>query len=183
MLVPGFIDTHVHFTAGGVGLASVQLRDAANREEFVKRIADYAAGLESGEWIIEGIWDHQNWGGELPTREWIDAATPNNPVWISRLDGHMGLANSLAMRLAGVDRNVEEVEGGTVVRGDDGALTGVFKDNAMELIAKRHSCTRGGATGQDCRGRQCVCCIQRRDQCSRHELCRSAGSRGLPTRA
>jgi predicted amidohydrolase YtcJ len=135
MLVPGFIDSHVHFTAGGVGLASVQLRDAANREEFVQRIADYTAGLEPGEWILEGIWDHQNWGGELPTREWIDAVTPNNPVWISRLDGHMGLANSLALQLAGVDSNVEDVEGGTIVRGEDGALTGVFKDNAMELVA------------------------------------------------
>ena len=136
MLIPGFIDTHVHFATSGAGLASVQLRDAANREEFVKRIADHAAGLESGEWIIEGTWDHQNWGGELPTREWIDEATPNNPVWITRLDGHMGLANSLAMGLAGVDGDIQEVEGGTVVRGADGALTGVFKDNAMELIAK-----------------------------------------------
>ena len=136
MLVPGFIDAHVHFTSGGAGLASVQLRDAATREEFVQRIAEYAASLEPGEWIIEGTWDHQNWGGELPTREWIDDVTPNNPVWISRLDGHMGLANTLAMQLAAVDGDTQDMEGGTVVRGSDGELTGVFKDNAMELISK-----------------------------------------------
>lgn len=136
MLVPGFIDAHVHFTAGGAGLASVQLRDAATREEFVQRMADYTAGLEPGEWIVEGTWDHQNWGGELPTREWIDAVTPNNPVWISRLDGHMGLANTLALQLAAVDSSVVDIEGGTVVRDANGELTGVFKDNAMELIAK-----------------------------------------------
>jgi predicted amidohydrolase YtcJ len=136
MLVPGFIDTHVHFVPSGAGLASVQLRDAATPEEFTRRIADFAAGLEPGEWIIEGTWDHQNWGGELPTREWIDQVTPDSPVWISRLDGHMGLANSLAMQLAGVDATTADVDGGTIVRGADGEPTGIFKDNAMSLIGK-----------------------------------------------
>jgi len=136
MLVPGFIDAHVHFTSGGTGLASVQLRDAATREEFVDRIASYAGSLAAGEWVVEGNWDHQNWGGELPTREWIDSVTPNNPVWIYRLDGHMGLANSVAMELAGIDADTAEIEGGAIVRDEDGKLTGVFKDNAMALLAK-----------------------------------------------
>jgi predicted amidohydrolase YtcJ len=136
MLVPGFIDTHVHFTSGGAGLASVQLRDAATPEEFVRRIGEFASGLSPGEWIVEGNWDHQNWGGELPTREWIDQATPDNPVFINRLDGHMALANSLAIKLAGVNVATPDVEGGTIMRGVDGEPTGVFKDNAMGLIAK-----------------------------------------------
>jgi predicted amidohydrolase YtcJ len=136
MLVPGFVDTHVHFTSGGAGLASVQLRDAATPEEFVRRIGEFASGQSPGEWIVEGNWDHQNWGGELPTREWIDQAAPDNPVFINRLDGHMALANSLAIKLAGVDAATPDVEGGTIIRGVDGEPTGVFKDNAMGLIAK-----------------------------------------------
>ncbi|HEV3486441.1 MAG TPA: amidohydrolase family protein, partial [Vicinamibacterales bacterium] len=134
MLVPGFIDTHVHFLAGGFGLASVQLRDAKTPGEFVARIKAYAATLPPGAWITEGNWDHEQWGGELPRRDWIDSVTPNNPVWINRLDGHMNLANSLALRAAGVTRETPEVAGGTIVRYPDGEPTGVLKDNASDLV-------------------------------------------------
>ncbi|MCI0516675.1 MAG: amidohydrolase [Woeseiaceae bacterium] len=134
MLVPGFIDTHVHFITGGTGLASVQLRDAATPEEFTKRIGEFAAGLEADEWILAGTWDHENWGGELPRRDWIDAVTPKNPVWINRLDGHMGLANSVALQLAGVDADTPDVAGGEIVRDPDGRPTGILKDNAMTLV-------------------------------------------------
>jgi predicted amidohydrolase YtcJ len=134
MLVPGFIDTHVHLADGGGGLASVQLRDADAPEEFTRRIAEYAATLEPGEWILHGNWDHEQWGGELPHRDWIDAVTPGNPVWINRLDGHMSLANSLALELAGVDADTPHVEGGEIVRDDDGRPTGILKDNATALV-------------------------------------------------
>lgn len=134
MLVPGFIDTHVHFLDGGASLASVQLRDAATREEFAQRIGDFAAGLEPGEWILAGAWDHENWGGELPHREWIDAVTPDNPVWIHRLDGHMALANTLALQAGGVDADTPDIDGGEIVRDEDGSPTGVLKDNAMLLV-------------------------------------------------
>ena len=131
MLVPGFIDTHVHFLAGGTALASVQLRDAATPEEFTQRIADYAQTIEPGEWILGGTWDHENWGGELPRRDWIDDVTPDNPVWVQRLDGHMALANSLALRAAGVDADTPDVDGGVIERYEDGRPTGLLKDNAM----------------------------------------------------
>ena len=134
MVVPGFIDSHVHFIAGGFGLSSVQLRDAKTPAEFIRRIKAYAATLQPGAWITEGNWDHEQWGGELPRRAWIDSVTPNNPVWINRLDGHMGLANSAALRAAGVDANTPDVPGGTIVRGADRAPTGILKDNAQSLI-------------------------------------------------
>jgi hypothetical protein len=134
MLVPGMIDTHVHFVTGGSGLAAVQLRDAATPEEFVERIGAFAETLEPGEWILNGNWDHENWGGELPRRDWIDAVTPDNPVWINRLDGHMALANSLALDKAGVDADSPAVAGGEIVRDEAGAPTGVLKDNAMGLV-------------------------------------------------
>jgi predicted amidohydrolase YtcJ len=134
MLVPGMIDTHVHFITGGSGLASVQLRDAATPEEFTQRIVDFAAGIEPGEWILYGTWDHENWGGELPTRDWIDEVTPENPVWINRLDGHMALANSRALELAGVDADTPDMAGGEIVRDETGRPTGILKDNAMSLV-------------------------------------------------
>lgn len=134
MVVPGFIDSHVHFIAGGFGLSSVQLRDAKTPAEFIRRIKAYASTLPRGAWITEGNWDHEQWGGELPRRDWIDSVTPDNPVWINRLDGHMGLANSAALRAAGVDANTADVPGGTIVRGADRAPTGILKDNAQSLI-------------------------------------------------
>ena len=134
MLVPGFIDTHVHFAVGGDGLTSVQLRDAATPEEFTRRIGAFAETLAPGEWVQNGNWDHENWGGELPRRDWIDAVTPDNPVWINRLDGHMALANSLALQLAGVDADTADVAGGEIVRDARGYPTGILKDNAMGLV-------------------------------------------------
>jgi predicted amidohydrolase YtcJ len=134
MVVPGFNDSHVHFIDGGFRLSSVQLRDAKTREEFISRIEEYAATLKPGTWIMGGDWDHTLWGGELPRRDWIDSVTPNNPVWIQRLDGHMGLANSAALRAAGVTKATKNVEGGTIVRDASGEPTGILKDNAMSLV-------------------------------------------------
>ena len=136
MVVPGLIDSHIHLIDGGLRLASVQLRDARSREEFVRRIGDYAKTQQPGVWITGGDWDHTIWGGEMPSRDWIDAVTPNNPVWINRLDGHMALANSAAMRAAKVDDDVKDVSGGTIVRDEKGRPSGVFKDNAMTLIGR-----------------------------------------------
>jgi predicted amidohydrolase YtcJ len=134
MVTPGFIDSHVHFLDGGFALSSVKLRDARTKEEFVRRIRDYAATLPAGTWILNGDWDHTSWGGELPERGWIDSVTPHNPVWINRLDGHMNLANSLALRAAHITRDTKDVEGGTIVRDANGEPTGVLKDNAMGLM-------------------------------------------------
>ena len=131
MVVPGFIDTHVHFLDGGEALESVQLRDVTSREQFRQRFSDYVATIEPGEWILGGAWDHENWGGELPTRDWIDDVTPDNPVWVFRLDGHMALANSIALSRAGVDADSPDVAGGEIVRDADGRPSGVLKDNAM----------------------------------------------------
>jgi predicted amidohydrolase YtcJ len=136
LVLPGFIDTHVHFIDGGFRLASVQLRDAASPQEFTARIAAFTRTVPPGTWITGGDWDHQNWGGELPRREWIDSVTPNHPVWINRLDGHMALANSAALAAAGVTRATGEVPGGEIVRDGNGEPTGVLKDNAMALVGR-----------------------------------------------
>jgi predicted amidohydrolase YtcJ len=136
LIVPGFIDCHTHFMEGGFSLSSVQLRDAMTPEEFIKRIKEFANTQPKGTWIIAGDWDHENWGGELPTKSWIDSVTKDNPVWINRLDGHMSLANTVALQAAGINESVKNIIGGTIVRDKKGRLTGVFKDNAMYLVSK-----------------------------------------------
>jgi hypothetical protein len=136
-VVPGFIDTHVHFLDGGFRLASVQLRDAATREEFAARIGTFASTVPPGTWITGGDWDHTLWGGALPRRDWIDAVTMDHPVWVNRLDGHMALANSAALRAAGMTRAAADVSGGEIVRDPRGEPTGLLKDNAMSLVADK----------------------------------------------
>jgi len=136
-VVPGFNDAHVHFMGVGSQLSSVDLRDAKTPAEFVERIKNFAAKLPKGEWILGGNWDHENWTpNDLPTAAMIDAVTPNNPVFVDRLDGHMSLANSLAMKLAGVTKDTKDVPGGLIVRDAKGNPTGVFKDEAMGYIGK-----------------------------------------------
>lgn len=135
LVLPGFNDSHIHFMDGGAGLSSVDLRDAKTPQEFVERIKNFAAQQPKGRWILNGNWDHENWTpNNLPTAAMIDAVTPDNPVFINRLDGHMALANSLAMKLAGVDKNTKTPDGGEIVRDANGNPTGVLKDAAMNFV-------------------------------------------------
>ncbi len=136
LLTPGFVDCHTHFIEGGFALSAVQLRDAKTPTEFISRIKAYAQTLPKGVWVTAGDWDHKNWGGELPTRTWIDSVTLDHPVWINRLDGHMCLANTAALKAAGISDAVKDVAGGSIVRDKAGKLTGIFKDNAMGMIYK-----------------------------------------------
>lgn len=133
-VVPGFIDNHTHFISSGLALTQIDLHDAVSKDEFVARVAEFAATHKAGEWLLGGLWDHERWGGALPTKEWIDAVTPDNPVFLMRYDGHMGLANSLALQLAGVTATTPAPQGGEIVRGADGAPAGVLKDAAMFLV-------------------------------------------------
>jgi predicted amidohydrolase YtcJ len=134
---PGFNDSHVHFLSGGYSLSSVDLRDAKSPEDMARRLGEYAKKIPKGRWISGGDWDHEKWpGAPLPTREMIDAATPENPVFVNRLDGHMALANSLALKLAGVTKDTKDVAGGVVVRDENGEPTGVLKDAAENLVER-----------------------------------------------
>jgi predicted amidohydrolase YtcJ/beta-lactamase class A len=139
LALPGFIDDHTHFINGGFQLLSVDLRGARTQQEFARRIAEQAQKLGAGRWITGGDWDHELWpGAPLPTKELIDRETAQNPVFVSRLDGHMGLANSVALHLAGVTKETKDPPGGTVVRDPrTGEPTGILKDAAQELVYSR----------------------------------------------
>jgi predicted amidohydrolase YtcJ len=132
-VVPGFMDSHTHFLAGGFELAGVQLRDAATPAEFARRIGAYAK-RHPAEWVTGGTWDHELWGGELPRRDWVDSVTLRTPVFVSRLDGHMALANTRALELAGIRSETPDPPGGTIVRYPDGRPTGILKDAAQALV-------------------------------------------------
>jgi len=135
LMLPGFNDSHLHFTSGGNYLLGINLRPALTKKEFVNIIKDYVIDRE-GKWITGGRWDHELWPDKsLPTKELIDSVTPNTPVFVSRIDGHMGLANSLALRLAGITKNTPDPDGGIIERNPEtGEPTGILKDNAMDLV-------------------------------------------------
>lgn len=136
-VLPGFNDAHLHWLNGGFSLTNVNLREAKSPEAFARMIGDFARGLPKGRWIVEGGWDHENWpGAVLPTRQMIDALTPDHPVFVDRLDGHMALANSHALKLAGITRDTKDVPGGLIVRDALGEPTGLLKDGAMSLVEK-----------------------------------------------
>src|SRR5438552_563707 len=137
LVLPGFNDAHVHFIQGGAQLEQVQLTDAATPEEFAKRIAAQVKKTPKGEWILGGRWDETKWPKpELPTKELVDPVSRDTPLFVERYDGHEALANSAAMKLAGVDAKTPDMPGGIITRDPSGNPTGIFKDAALELIYK-----------------------------------------------
>ena len=140
LMLPGFNDSHLHFTSGGSYLLGINLRIAQSKEEFVQIIEEYllSRSLPVSSWITGGRWDHELWPDKsLPTKELIDPFTENTPVFVSRIDGHIGLANSKALELAGITKNTLDPDGGLIDRDiETGELTGILKDNAMDLVYK-----------------------------------------------
>lgn len=138
-VVPGFIDAHTHFVSGGFALLGLDLRHTASPEEFARRIGAAAAELPPGRWLRLGSWDHEVWpGSPLPRRDWIDAATAGVPVFLERLDGHMGLANSRALALAGITKATPDPPGGEIVRDPaTGEPTGILRDAAMNFVVAK----------------------------------------------
>jgi predicted amidohydrolase YtcJ len=135
LLMPGFNDAHIHLMTGGAQLDSVDLKDAATPEEFARRIGERARGLARGEWVLGGNWDEQGWpGAPLPSRQMVDALTPDIPVFVTRYDEHMSLANSAALRLAGVTATTPDPPGGVIVRDASGNPTGILKDAAQSYV-------------------------------------------------
>ncbi|CAK7336519.1 unnamed protein product [Dovyalis caffra] len=161
VVVPGFIDSHVHFISGGLQMVRVELRGVNQKEEFVRRVKEaagsnfrarmmdscftvylfdvivckqIASDLKQGSWVLGGGWNNDLWGGELPMASWLDDFTAENPVWLTRMDGHMGLANSLALKLAGINNSSNDPNGGTIAKSIHGEPSGLLIDAAMELV-------------------------------------------------
>jgi predicted amidohydrolase YtcJ len=137
LLLPGFNDSHVHFVDGGLSLDSVQLNDATSAAEFARRIGEQVKKTPKGEWVTSGDWDETKWiPAAMPSRDLIDPLSPDSPVFVSRYDGHMALANSVTLRLAGITAQTPDPPGGVIVHDAHGNPTGALKDAAMDYVYK-----------------------------------------------
>jgi predicted amidohydrolase YtcJ len=135
-VVPGFHDSHLHLLTTGLQLSQVALRDAKDESEFGKRLKDFAAKLAPGRWLVGNDWDHdRTFGGQLPTAALLDRYVADRPVFLRRYDGHMGVANSRAMKLADITAGTANPSGGVIYRDASTKLpTGLLRDNAMSLV-------------------------------------------------
>jgi predicted amidohydrolase YtcJ len=137
LLLPGFNDSHVHFVDGGLSLDSVQLNDATSAAEFARRIGEQVKKTPKGEWVTSGDWDETKWTpAAMPSKELIDPVSLDTPVFVSRYDGHMALANSVTLRLAGITAQTPDPPGGVIVHDAHGNPTGALKDAAMDYVYK-----------------------------------------------
>ncbi len=134
LMLPGFIDAHVHFINGGNYLLGLDLRNAKSVSEFIEIFNKYLQNYND-KWITGGCWDHEQWEEKiLPNKNMIDPFTSHIPVFIERVDKHIGLANSFALELSGINKNTPNPPGGEICKDQKGELTGLLKDNAMNLI-------------------------------------------------
>jgi predicted amidohydrolase YtcJ len=137
-VMPGFNDAHVHLGSAGADLLGVALNGAASVAEFQRRIHAAAVSHDRDEWILGRGWDHTLWPDKkFPTRQMLDAAAPHNPVFLTHVSGHVAVANSLALKLAGITRDTPNPPGGEIERDAAGEPTGILKEGAaMELLGK-----------------------------------------------
>ena len=133
---PGFIDNHVHFISGGLQLSRVNLNDANTKEIFQERLVKFDKILPNGAWILGGNWDHELWGGQYPDKSWIDEVIYERPVLIDRLDGHMALANSKALDIAGINSNTMDPVGCIILKDKNNEPTGILKELAINLVSE-----------------------------------------------
>jgi predicted amidohydrolase YtcJ len=136
-VVPGFIDSHGHMQGLGEMLESFDLREVRTVEEVAAIVRKVAQSRARGEWIQGRAWDQTNWGGVFPTEQALTAAAPDNPVYLTRVDGHAGWANRRAMEIAGVTKDTPDPPGGRIIRGANGQPTGIFVDRAQGLITRK----------------------------------------------
>ncbi|PWZ30262.1 putative amidohydrolase YtcJ [Zea mays] len=134
VVLPGFVDSHVHFIDGGLQLARVPLRGVRSKDDLVASVKEAVRDKQPGQWILGGGWNDDFGGDGFPAAVWLDDISPDNPVWLSRMDGHMGVANSLAMKIAGIDKNTNDPIGGTIIRTTEGEPTGLLVNTAMKPI-------------------------------------------------
>lgn len=137
-VVPGFYDSHIHLLSGGLRLSQVALKDAADEAEFGRRLQEFDRKLPRDQWMLGGEWDHDRaLNGRLPTAELIDRYVKDRPVFLRRYDGHMAVANSRALSLAGINKDTPEVSGGVIYRQPNSKEpSGLLRDTAMSLVEK-----------------------------------------------
>ncbi len=147
-VIPGFIESHAHFLSTGEALLHLDLSAAENWDEIIAMVSDAADNALPGEWITGRGWHQEKWieppmknFNGYPYNDQLSRATPYNPVMLVHASGHALIANKKAMELAGVNEKTVSPKGGDIVRDSSGALVGVFRENAMQLIEKAYEKT------------------------------------------
>jgi predicted amidohydrolase YtcJ len=139
VVIPGIIDSHLHMLSGGQQLLRLPLRDARDRQDFIRRVAEWANGLPPDAWILGGRWSVESWSvPQQPTKEWVDDAAGDHPLYLPRMDGHSALVNSVALRRAGITNDGPPDPAGGVIDRDPrtGEPTGILREQAMDLVAR-----------------------------------------------
>jgi predicted amidohydrolase YtcJ len=138
IILPGFIDSHGHMSALGDSLEILDLRGTRSEQEIADLVRKAAIGRKPGEWIRGRSWDQNNWPSrQFPNDGAISAAAPDNPVYLTRVDGHAGWVNRRAMEIAGLTAATPDPPGGKLVHDASGGLTGVLIDRAQELVTSK----------------------------------------------
>jgi predicted amidohydrolase YtcJ len=135
-VMPGFNDAHVHIAGAGEDWIAVRLNGVKSVAELQKRLAEGAAQHKEGEWIRGSGWDHTFWPDKkFPNRQQLDEVSPKNPVILTHISGHVAVANSLALQLAGINKTTPNPAGGEIERDAAGEATGMLKEGAaMGLV-------------------------------------------------
>ncbi len=139
LVIPGLIDSHVHMLNGGLGLSQLLLRDAKDKDDFIRKVGEWAKSLPEGKWVLGGRWSTESWATpEQPTKEWVDPVTGSRPLYLPRMDGHSALVNSAALRLAGITKTGPPDPDGGVIDRDPatGEPTGILRESAMGLVSR-----------------------------------------------
>lgn len=137
-VVPGLHDAHLHLLGAGQRLSQVKLKDAADESEFGRRLHEFDVKLPRDRWLVGGDWDHdRTFGSKLPTAAMLDKYVVDRPAFLRRYDGHMALANTRALKLAGISHDTPDPVGGVIYRDPKTKeATGILRDNAMDLVGK-----------------------------------------------
>jgi predicted amidohydrolase YtcJ len=136
-VMPGFVDAHAHLLGLGNMLRRVNVAGSTSYAEVIDRVKAWSKDVKPGEWILGRGWDQNRWQSkDFPTNEALSRAFPNNPVAITRVDGHALLANAKAIEVARVSAGTADPEGGRIIRLASGSPAGVFIDNAQNLIGR-----------------------------------------------
>jgi len=137
-VIPGLIDAHAHLMNLGYTLITANLAGTLSKADILQRLQQQAASLPDNSWLIGRGWDQNDWArhdGSFPNASDLDELFPHRPVWLTRIDGHAGWANSAALALVAEQQFDSDPEGGRIIRDDNGQATGVFIDAAMQIVA------------------------------------------------
>ena len=136
-VIPGLIDSHVHFIGLGNRLLQLDARNVTDKAEIIERVAAHAAQAAPGEWIQGRGWDQNRWTvKEFPTKEELDGVSPDNPVYLRRVDGHAAWVNSRALEIGGITKDTPDPDGGQIIRYASGEPAGTLVDNAFRLVSQ-----------------------------------------------